>query len=182
MAVLLLICLSSLVFTPPTFAQVETIGGFVLKLARAAGLQTTTAANALQALVTQKVITATLANSLEPQLGFELTKGMLARILGNVLKLPPQAAEAGTQNLVNVLVERGVLAPGSATAAVTTEQVAVVLSNPIVASAMSAAIIPVAVAAAAVPGALPIALGAAAAAGAVAAAASSQRTFHAASP
>lgn len=139
---LVLVCVGSLVLPAPTFAQAETVGGLLIKIAGAAGFPATTATDALLTLVSQRLITQAAADALAPQIGFALTRGTLARIMEDVLHLPLPPG-ASTQDVVDALARRGIIPGGPADSIVTSEQVTAILTNPTVAASLSAAIIPV---------------------------------------
>jgi hypothetical protein len=138
LAVLLLASISLLVFTPPTFAQVETVGDFLLKLARAAGVTSSTPGDAITGLVGKNVLSKGLANSLTSQTALPLTKGVTSRILADALH-DTQLAKAPTQNIVDTLAQRGIMEAGPADSIVTTEEATAILTNSTVAAAMSTA-------------------------------------------
>jgi hypothetical protein len=142
-AVLLLASFCILVVTPPTFAQVETVGDFVVKLARAAGLAPSSAADAIVGLVRKKVLSKSLGDSLASQTALPLTKGLAARILVDALR-DTKLGSAATQDQVDALAQRGIMAAGPADVIVTEEEATAVLTNPAVAAAMSAAAKPAA--------------------------------------
>jgi uncharacterized protein YutE (UPF0331/DUF86 family) len=166
-AALLLVSFGLLVFAPPTFAQVETVGDFLIKLARAAGLTPTNPSEAIAGLVSKNLLSASLGNVLTSQAALPLTKGAAARILAAALH-DTQLQQASTvQDMVNVLAQRGIMTAGSADTIVTTEEATAILTNPAVAAAMStAATTPAKPAGGHFPAFLPIALLLAAAAAA----------------
>lgn len=138
--------LGSLVFTPAALAQVETVGSFLVKLAHAAGFDVPVPADALRTLVERGIISRPLGNVLSRYLESELTKGLMARTLLDVMRLDAQLVRASTQEMVNFLAQRGILTAGPAGSLVTAEEVAAILANPTVAAAISAALVPVVVA------------------------------------
>ncbi|MDR7435537.1 MAG: hypothetical protein QN189_10470 [Armatimonadota bacterium] len=137
--------LGTLTFTPIALAQVETVGSFVVKLARAAGFDIPVPADALRTLVERGIISRPLGNVLSRYLGSELTRGLLARTLLDVMRLDAQLVRAPTQEMVNFLAQRGIISAGPAGSLITAEEVASILANPTVAAAISAALVPVVV-------------------------------------
>lgn len=162
--------LSSLIFTPAALAQVETVGSFLVKLARAAGFDIPVPADALRTLVERGIISRPLGNVLSRYLESELTRGLMARTLIDVMRLDTQLVRASTQEMVNFLAQRGIMAAGPAGSLVTAEEVAAILANPTVAAAISAAIIPPLVPVVVAPAAVPLVIAVAAAAAAAGAA------------
>jgi hypothetical protein len=138
LAIFLLASVGLLAFTPPTFAQVETVGDFVLKLARAAGVTASTPADAITGLVGKNVLSKGLASSLTSQTALPLTKGVTSHILADALH-DTQLAKAPTQNIVDTLAQRGIMEAGPADSIVTTEEATAILTNSTVAAAMSTA-------------------------------------------
>jgi hypothetical protein len=136
-AVLLLASLGVLVFTPPTFAQIETVGDFLIKLARAAGMTPSSPADAIAGLVKKNVLSKDLGNSLTSQTALPLTKGLTARILVDALH-ETKLATAPAQEIVNVLAQRGIMTAGPPDSIITTEEATAILTNPAVAAATSA--------------------------------------------
>jgi len=162
--------LSSLIFTPAALAQVETVGSFLVKLARAAGFDIPVPADALRTLVERGIISRPLGNVLSRYLESELTRGLMARTLVDVMRLDAQLVRASTQEMVNFLAQRGIMTAGPAGSLVTAEEVAAILANPTVAAAISAALVPVVVAPVVLAPVAPLVIAVAAAAAAAAAA------------
>jgi hypothetical protein len=162
--------LSSLIFAPAALAQVETVGSFLVKLARAAGFDIPVPADALRTLVERGIISRPLGNVLSRYLESELTRGLMARTLVDVMRLDAQLVRASTQEMVNFLAQRGIMTAGPAGSLVTAEEVAAILANPTVAAAISAALVPVVVAPVVLAPVAPLVIAVAAAAAAAGAA------------
>jgi hypothetical protein len=142
-----------------------------VKLARAAGFDIPVPADALRTLVERGIISRPLGNVLSRYLESELTRGLMARTLVDVMRLDAQLVRASTQEMVNFLAQRGIMTAGPAGSLVTAEEVAAILANPMVAAAISAALVPVVVpvTVTVLPAAIPLVIAVASVAAAVAA-------------
>ena len=143
-SIFLVILLVFLSIASISYAQVETIGDFIMKIVRAMGLENqlppgSPARDYLMLLRRMNIIDATTAGSLLARLDQPLTKGIMARILVDVWDLQEELPRGATaQDYINLLVDYGVMEPGSPDEPVTVDNVASFFENPIAVEALAA--------------------------------------------